>query len=269
MDERRFDRLTRNLASSISRRGSLRLLASAGTSLLALVHGKGETAAQGWFLTAGDPCRTDDQCRGADAPLVCADNGFSNDGSLNCCTYAGSRCGADEHCCGTAYCDANGLCTSQFDARGVGDPCQTTDQCRRSQTGAICEYTVSTDDRRCCWYEGSLCTSGSQCCGSRVCVSGVCQLGAGESSLGSCTSEGFQCFAENECCGDLVCAEGQCRALAGGSNIGNGRACSWEGCTCVWYRDPECRASCQIYNPCDPGLVCSGSTEEIGTCVPA
>ena len=26
------------------------------------------------------------------------------DGPLNCCTYAGSRCGVDEACCGTASC---------------------------------------------------------------------------------------------------------------------------------------------------------------------
>jgi hypothetical protein len=56
-----------------------------------------------------------------------------------------------------------------------GDRCQTTDQCRRPQTGAICEYTASTGDSRCCWYEG-FCTSGAQCCGSRVCAGGVCQM---------------------------------------------------------------------------------------------
>jgi hypothetical protein len=269
MDEHRFDNLTRGLARSISRRGGLRLLASAGASLLALARGKGEAAAQEWFLSAGEPCRDSSQCRGADAPLVCADNGFPYDGPLNCCTYEGSRCGADEHCCGTAYCDANGLCSSTFDVRGVGDPCQTTDQCRRPQTGAICEYTVSTGDSRCCWYEGSLCTSGAQCCGSRVCAGGVCQFLGGGSSMGGCTPEGYGCDFDGECCGDLVCGNGICRALAGGSGIGSGAACTWEGCTCVLYRDPECRASCPLYDPCDPGLRCTGTSEDIGTCVPA
>ena len=46
MDEQRFDTLTRSLARSISRRGGLRLLVSAGASLLALARGKGEAAAQ-------------------------------------------------------------------------------------------------------------------------------------------------------------------------------------------------------------------------------
>jgi hypothetical protein len=236
MDEQRFDTLTRSLASSISRRGGLRLLASAGATLLALARGRGEVAAQAWFLTAGEPCWSDDQCRAADAPLVCSDNGFSDDGPLNCCTFEGGRCGADAHCCGTAYCDANGFCSlasnAPFDARGVGDPCQTTDQCRRPQTGAICEYTASTGDSRCCWYEGSLCDFGAQCCGSRVCAGGVCQFADGSSSSG-----------------------------------GNGTACTWEGCTCLLYRDPECRASCPLYDPCDAGLRCTGTSQDIGTCV--
>jgi hypothetical protein len=236
MDEQRFDTLTRSLASSISRRGGLRLLASAGATLLALARGKDEAAAQG-FLTAGEPCWSDDQCRAADAPLVCGDNGFADDGPLNCCTYEGSRCGEDAHCCGTAFCDPNGFCSSAsyapFDARGVGDPCQTTDQCRRPQTGAICEYTAATGDSRCCWYEGSLCDFGAQCCGSRVCAGGVCQFADGSSSSG-----------------------------------GNGTACTWQGCTCLLYRDPECRASCPLYDPCDRGLRCTGTSQDIGTCVP-
>jgi hypothetical protein len=241
MDEHRFDNLTRGLASVVSRRGGIRLLAAAGASLLAFARGK-SGAAQGGYRTAGEPCWDSSQCLGADAPLVCADNGFPYDGPLNCCTYEGSRCGADEHCCGTAYCDANGRCSSSpsnapFDARGVGDPCQTTDQCRRPQTGAICEYTVSTDDTRCCWYEGSLCASGAQCCGSRVCAGGVCQfLDSGANSS---------------------------------SSVGSGTACTWEGCTCVLYRDPECRASCPLYDPCAAGLVCTGTSEDIGACVPA
>ncbi len=240
MDGHRFDSLTRFLAGSTSRRGGLRLLAAAGASLLALARGRGGAAAQGWYRAAGEPCWDGSQCLAADTPLVCADNRFPYDGPLNCCTFEGSRCGADEHCCGTAYCGANGRCASSppsapSDARNPGDPCRTTDQCRRPQTGAICEYAVATGDSRCCWYEGSFCTSGAQCCGSRVCADGVC------------------------------------RFLADGSDDsggGSGTACTWEGCTCVLWRDPECRASCPLNDPCDPGLVCTGTSDSIGTCVP-
>src|SRR4026208_2081775 len=107
MDEQRFDNLTRSLSRTVSRRGGMRLFAAAGASFLAIARGKRDAAAQGWFLGPGDPCFDSSQCRAADAPLVCADNGFTYDGPLNCCTYEGSRCGADEHCCGAAYC-ANG-----------------------------------------------------------------------------------------------------------------------------------------------------------------
>jgi hypothetical protein len=178
----------------------------------------------------GDPCQPGSTCIGADAPLTC--DYVNTTGDFRCCTYEGSRCGFDAACCGAATC-VNGICASGLSYASPGDPCQTTDQCRRPQTGAICEYTVSTGDSRCCWYEGSFCTSGAQCCGARVCTGGVC---------------GFP---------------------TGGSGAGSGTACTWDGCPCVLYRDPECRASCPLYDPCDPGLVCTGTSEDIGACVPA
>jgi len=242
MDERRFDSITRDLSTTISRRGGLQLLAAAGASFLALARGKSDAAAQR-YLSAGDPCYDSSQCRAADTPLICADNGFDYDGPLNCCTYEDGRCYADEHCCGTAYCNANGRCASTRSyAPDPGDPCQSTDQCRRPQTGAICEYTASTGDSRCCWYEGSYCSSGAQCCGARVCAGGVCQFpGGGSSGDGGSPSSGG----------------------------GSGTACTWEGCDCLLWRDPDCRASCPLYDPCNPGLVCTGSSEVIGTCVQA
>jgi hypothetical protein len=231
MDDRQFDTLVRGLAAGTSRRTGLRLLAGAGAALVAFARGgdSGVLARRG-TAGPGDPCRHDDQCLGADAPLVCAWNGFDYDGDLNCCTYEGSRCGFDAACCGTARC-LRGICTSQSSYASPGDPCQTTDQCQRPQTGAICEYTVSTGDSRCCWYEGSFCTSGAQCCGSRVCAGGVCQF------------------------------------MGGSSSGGNGTACTWEGCDCQLYRDSDCRASCPLLDPCDPGLVCTGTSEFTGTCV--
>ena len=120
-------------------------------------------------------------------PCVYASGGFScgwvaETQDYRCCADEGGRCGGYGECCGGSICD-DGVCRrmvgSSFvgtsGARVPGDPCQTTDQCRRPQTGAICEYTVSTDDSRCCWYEGE-CTFGAQCCGSRVCAGGVCQF---------------------------------------------------------------------------------------------
>ena len=59
-----------------------------------LAAGPGVTARRG-SAGPGDPCRSDSQCLGADAPLVCDWNGFGYDGELNCCTYEGNRCGFD------------------------------------------------------------------------------------------------------------------------------------------------------------------------------
>jgi hypothetical protein len=112
MDDRQFDTWTRALAAGTSRRTGIRLLAGAGAALVALARG-GDSSVLARRGTAGpgDPCRSDSQCLGADAPLVCAWNGFGYDGELNCCTYEGNRCGFDAACCGTASC-IGGFCSS-------------------------------------------------------------------------------------------------------------------------------------------------------------
>ncbi len=186
MDEHRFDSLTRRVAATTSRRTSLRLLVAAGAMAIGLTRGKGETAAQSWYRSAGEPCWQDDQCVAADTALVCADNGTLEDGSLNCCAFEGSRCDSNAQCCGRDVC-AWGICGARSSGSNTsptyntislspGDSCQVTAQCNRDVTGAICEVTATTGDARCCWYEGSFCTSGAQCCGSRECSAGICQL---------------------------------------------------------------------------------------------
>ena len=124
MDDRQFDRLARALVGPARRRGVLRLLAGgAAAALLAARGGRGAAAHHG-TLGPGDPCYDSSQCVGADAPLVCADNGFAYDGPLNCCTYEGSNCGFDEACCGTAAC-VGGICASgaPVGCTGEGCPC--------------------------------------------------------------------------------------------------------------------------------------------------
>ena len=121
MDDRQFDTLVRSLAAGTSRRTGIRLLAGAGAALVALARGSdsGVLARRG-TAGPGDPCRHDDQCLGADAPLVCAWNGFDYDGELNCCTYEGNRCGFDEACCGLASC-VGGFCSGGgFSSAGTG-----------------------------------------------------------------------------------------------------------------------------------------------------
>ena len=104
MDDRQFDNWARTVAGLGSRRRVLGgLVGVGGAALLAAFRrGASDVAAHHGSSGPGDPCRHDDQCLGADAPLVCAWNGFDYDGDLNCCTYEGNRCGFDEACCGLA-----------------------------------------------------------------------------------------------------------------------------------------------------------------------
>ena len=112
MDDARFDTWTRALAAGLSRRqGSASLPAPASRSS----HWCGRRVVAPRPITPGSvlvmPCFDSSQCVAADAPLICADNGFTFDGPLNCCTYEGSRCGFDAACCGAAAC-VNGYCAN-------------------------------------------------------------------------------------------------------------------------------------------------------------
>jgi hypothetical protein len=136
VEDRQFDTLVRGLAAGTSRRTGLRLLAGAGAALVALARGRdsGVLARRG-TAGPGDPCRTDSQCVGADAPLVCDWNGYGN--GTNCCTYEGSRCGFDAACCGTALCIGD-YCASQSPSSCTGVGCACT-----TGTYSPCDYGLS------------------------------------------------------------------------------------------------------------------------------
>jgi hypothetical protein len=169
----------------------------------------------------GEPCQLGgNTCVYAAGAFACDYVAWTND--YRCCAYAGDRCGWNGECCGSNSC-VGGVCSNVSAAPAPGEPCQTTDQCRRPQTGAICEYTVSTQDTRCCWYEG-FCSSGAQCCGSRVCAGGVCQFPAGGSNVDTTGAVG-------EWCGNKYCETWQwcCNASCGVCMAGQG-ACTDDVC---------------------------------------
>jgi hypothetical protein len=125
MGNERFDGWVRSVGRCRSRRHVLRWL---GTGLL-IAAGPGRHAASAHHASAGpgDPCRSDNQCLGADVPLVCAWNGLNFDGTWNCCTDQGNRCGFDAACCGEAIC-VDGRCvdpaiTPRLGCTGVGCQC--------------------------------------------------------------------------------------------------------------------------------------------------
>jgi hypothetical protein len=206
VDDQRFDNLARALAKGASRRQGFRMLAGGAATLLAFARGSGAAQGQQW-LTAGDPCYDSSQCRAADAPLTCADNGFDYDGPLNCCTYEQGRCFADEGCCGTALC-VNGFCAAAPDFPSNGFRCQNSSQCLSGDRPLYCDYVATVDDYRCCTTDGYWCASNEDCCGWNTCNGNVC--GSAPAPAPSyCTSEWCDCYQgpndDNPCDPGLFC----------------------------------------------------------------
>ena len=121
MDERRFDTLTRTFARSGSRRRLVRALVGGAALLTAARRGLSDATAHHGLAGPGEPCRTNDQCVAADAPMICDWNGYGN--GTNCCTYEGSNCADDTWCCWSNLC-IGGICTSQsYSCTGEGCSC--------------------------------------------------------------------------------------------------------------------------------------------------
>jgi len=189
VDDQRFDNLARALAAGASRRQWVRTLAGGTVALVAFAREAGAVQGRQW-LSAGDPCYDSSQCRAADAPLICADNGFDYDGPLNCCTYEQGRCFADEGCCGSAIC-VNGFCAAAGPSPSAR--CQNSSQCLSGDSPRYCDYVAAVDDYRCCTTEGYWCASAEDCCGWLVCDSGTC-INEPAPGPSYCTSEWCDCY---------------------------------------------------------------------------
>lgn len=120
MDNARFDRLTKQLAGTRSRRG---LLTMGLAGMAAAVGGGRSTAAAPYSVPLGGVCYRTRQCQPSTPDdslndlVYCADNDQWWDGEYNCCRYSGGRCYADGDCCGYLTCNA-GYCSSRFDYTG-------------------------------------------------------------------------------------------------------------------------------------------------------
>lgn len=238
MDDRRFDNWARTVAGIGSRRRVLGGLAGvAGAALLgAFRRGAPDVSAHHGSSGPGDPCRHDNQCLGADAPLVCAWNGVDYDGDLNCCTYEGNRCGFDEACCGLATC-FNGFCSSAGSASAGGGGVATSSAEGGTvfvgdiNSGGNVGNTISVGNTT-----GSVDVSGGS-------VSNVTDV--------SVSADGGIAIAD---------ADGGYGNVAGsGPASGSWANCTGQGCAC-WqgpYDD----------DPCDYGLVCCIDTDNSGVCV--
>jgi len=248
MDHRRFDDLTRLLASGASRRAVAK-----GTvaGVLAGVLGwawPGRGLAQ-QSVPLGGQCSAfgaNAECSQAGTPaggvaVICSDNGIARDGAFNCCRNAGGVCTADFHCCGAALC-VNGVCGGGgVSGLPLGSSCTSTSQCSQSGGSVVCADNGLLRDGslNCCRNQGGACTDPAQCCAALDCVGGVC---GGGSSAGGTLAIGAQCTAASQCSqagGAVVCADNgvatdgalNCCRNAGGACANSAGCCG--GLNCV------------------------------------
>jgi hypothetical protein len=167
----------------------------------------------------GDPCRSDSQCLGADAPLVCAWNGFGYDGELNCCTNEGNRCGFDAACCGLASC-IGGRCSSAGSASAGSGGLASAN----AQGGAIAIGDINSG-------------------GNVGNVIGVGNTRGGVSVSGGTVSNTTDISASASGGTAIADARGGSGNFAGG---GSPSGCTGRGCACATG----------TFNPCDSGLQC-------------
>src|SRR5918998_2513968 len=103
---------------------------------------------------------------------------------------------------------------------------------------------------------GDPCRTSDQCVAADAPMS--CDWNGYGKGTNCCTYEGSNCGDDSWCCGANLCIGGTCTSQS--------YSCTGEGCACLLYRDPGCMASCPLYDPCDPGLVCTGTSDVTGVC---
>jgi hypothetical protein len=152
-----------------------------------------------------------------------------------------------------------------------GEPCYDDGQCLSADTPLVCAWNgYGSAGAACCAGIDGRCGDDGDCCGPNTCYLGTCQnlnIPAVGEACWELPGDPDPCNDQSVCIHDVQSGDiwGTCQPLATGTS-GGGSGCTSEGCACALYRDPQCRASCDVYDPCDPGLSCSDDT---GTCVQA
>ncbi len=158
----------------------------------------------------GQECTSTSQCSQTGGVTICASNGISSDGALNCCRNAGGACANGYGCCGALTC-TGGVCTGPVTVnRPLGAECTANGQCSQSGGTVTCASNGITSDGalNCCRNEGGVCAAGAHCCGDLACASnGISADGA----LNCCRNAGGRCSSGAGCCGALACTNGICR----------------------------------------------------------
>jgi hypothetical protein len=136
--------------------------------------------------------------------------------------------------------------SAQDGIAGPGDPCRTSDQCVAADAPMSCDWNGYGNGTNCCTYEGSNCADDSWCCGTNLCLGGICtdpnasagDPGATDSGLNQ-TGYGFPpgqaCISDSQCdnsypeLGIAYCAD---TGYVYGAYGGTQHCCRYEGGSC-------------------------------------
>ena len=270
MDEPTLDRIARVMAARRARRDWVRLAIGVVTSAPISVARVRWAAAQETALPPGAACTSTAQCSQAGGSVVCADNGYADDGGLNCCANAGGACfdaTFSRDCCGGLYC-RGGVCSDLSTSGDLppGSYCTSTAQCSQTGGAVVCAANGLSSDGalNCCRTEGGACSIDAGCCGGLSCVDGVCE---GDAVAGGSLALGASCAATAECApssgGTVVCASNNidsdgalnCCLQEGGACGGNSSLC----CGNLFCVEGGCAPP--PFGDLQPGAVCSATVE--------
>ena len=260
MDDQRFDRISRVIASSTSRRGALKGIAAAigGGALVSLFGVRPQRAAA---AEPGEACLTNNDCTvGTCINSVCAcEDPAEPWRGCSCSTGTEAPCGG-----GTLLCCATddsgpggpGVCTSSMtgcDPTGgectadPGDSCTSNEDCCQGSCseGGVCYCEDPSRPLIGCWCdpeaEGSCGDNTLVCCsveGGGVCTSGS----VGCNPTGECTSDpGGACTTDSDCCEGRCSEEGVCYC--------SDPARPWIGCSCNLGTEAPCGGTTAVCCP--------------------
>ncbi len=290
MDSGQFDRLTRALARSQSRRETLQaLLGISGAAVLATAVTE-EAGARGTTRTRFDTpptpqnCPTGEPlCSGACCPAgstccsgsCCA--GTCSDGL--CCDAGGHRCGdqccsSSDVCCGSVCCSSIELCSSYGNVCCPGgtsvcgqDCCYPGTECCDNE----CCNGACYGEERCCPVgrevcNGGCCAAGQSCCGAAGCCDGPCSNGGNV----CCDATSGTVCGDDCCVSGLTCCNGTC--VESGATCCDPSAESVCGDSCCGNETQRCCSSgagipvCIPVSACCDDVDCGGIGSCAGTC---
>jgi hypothetical protein len=244
MDGQRFDDLARRIATSVTRRGALGLVAGAAAGLVGM---SSRSVGAGSCLDGGKECsgrRGEECCSGACCEKVCCDDGYACTGK-GCCPAIQS--------CGELCCPPENVgCTSLVLFDGT------------VTIGCLCKEGYYYEDEKCipCTTSGEKCGDDVECCSGSCCNGACCPDGFVCDGRSCVCPDGKEECKETCCPPDRHCVDGACLCPAELKDCGEeccspGYGCSGAGyCSCP-IGQKDCGAECcPGEHSCSPDGTC-------------